>query len=352
MSARGKARKVSLALQGGGAHGAFTWGVLDRLLEEQDIEVSAISAASAGAMNAAAFKSGWMNGRHDGARKSLAEFWRALDGVGQLMPEPVRNWFTALSPPLAALAQTASMNPAYHGQAAMMRVFSPYQTNPLNFHPLASILEQFDFDAIRSAEGPRLHISATNVRTGKIRVFTGDEVDEAALLASGALPQVFQAVEIDDAKTGKREAFWDGGFMGNPALFPLFGKTNAPDVLIVHINPLYRDEIPKTAGEIEDRVNEISFNATLLRELRAIDFVQRLIEEGRLSATEKPAPHIHSIADDETMRHLGVATKMSPSPGLIDQLFDAGRAQTEAFLKAHGDEIGTCSTCDLRAMFQ
>jgi len=347
-----KIKKVSLALQGGGAHGAFTWGVLDRLLDETDIEVTAISAASAGAMNAAAFKSGWAKGGRDGARAALAEFWRSIDGLGNILAEPLRDWITALSPPLAALAQNAQLNPAYQGGAAVMRTLSPYQTNPLNIHPLRRIVEGFNFDEVCAEDGPALHISATNVRTGKIRVFSHKEVTADAVLASGALPQLYQAVEIDDPKTGQREAYWDGGFMGNPALFPLFGKQNAPDVLIVHINPLYRSEIPRTPSEIEDRVNEISFNATLLRELRAIDFVQRLIDEGSLTAKQKPAPFIHSIADDETMDQLGVATKMTPSPGLVEQLFAAGHSTMEQFLSAHRDDLGKRSSCDLRAMFQ
>ena len=343
---------VSLALQGGGAHGAFTWGVLDRLLDEEDIEVTAISAASAGAMNAAAFKSGWIRGERDGAREALRDFWQSIDGLGPLVAEPVRDWLKSISPPLPILAQMAEINPAYIGGELLSRTFSPYEINPLNFHPLRSLVESFDFGRVCAIEGPDLHISATNVRTGKIRVFDDKEITPDVILASGALPHLYQAIELDDPKTGKREAFWDGGYMGNPALFPLFSNIRTPDILIVHINPIERDEVPRTAGEIENRMNEISFNSTLLRELRAIDFVHRLIEEGKVSVKEMRAPRIHSIADDETMTHLGVATKLSPSPGLIGRLFDAGRARMDLFLKDNRKHIGKRSSCNLRAMFE
>ena len=343
---------ISLALQGGGAHGAFTWGVLDRLLEERDITVDAISAASAGAMNAAAFKSGWVKDRHDGARESLRHFWQAIDGTGNLVPEPVRDFLTQFAPSLPVLAQLAENNPAYIGGELLSRALSPYDTNPLNYHPLRALVEAFDFGDVACDDGPSLHISATNVRTGKIRVFTGRDVTPDAILASGALPQLFQAIEIDDPKTGQREAFWDGGYMGNPALFPLFSNRKQHDILIVHINPIERPDIPKKAADIENRINEISFNATLLREMRAIDFVQRLIEDDIMPASKMRVPYIHSISDDATMTQLGVATKLAATPGLVDQLFTAGRGAMDHFLTNHRDDLGKRSSCNLRTMFE
>ena len=181
-------------------------------------------------------------------------------------------------------------------------------------------------DAVCSAKGPKLFINATNVRDGKPRIFQGDEITADALLASACLPTLYQAVEIDDPKTGRREAYWDGGYTGNPALYPLFYHTRTPDLLIVHINPLYREELPKTASEIVSRINEVSFNASLLHELRAIAFVNRLLDQGVIPEGTMKRNNIHSVSDDKLMNMLGMATKMTISRTLLLQLKDAGRA--------------------------
>ena len=347
-----KPRKVNLALQGGGAHGAFTWGVLDRLLEEDWIEVEAITATSAGAVNAAALKAGFVKGGRTGAREELDAFWEKMSGVPNQIADPVKEWLAAYSPPLGLIAALTDNNPAVKAASMVAQSFSPYELNPLNLHPLRSIIDEFfDFDQVCAAEGPKLFISATNVRSGKIKIFKDDRISTDVILASACLPQLYQAIEIPDPDTGEVEAYWDGGFMGNPALFPLFYETKTSDILLVHINPLRREDIPRSAKEIENRVNEISFNSSLLRELRSIEFVQRLIREGKVRKGDMKDINIHSIADDDTMVQLGVATKQAPSAPLLLQLKDAGRDTMELFLSDHADQIGVKGTCDLRAMF-
>ena len=256
-------QRINLALQGGGAHGAFTWGVLDRLLEEDDLEIEGISATSAGALNAAALKHGWVLGGNAGAREGLENFWLRLAGIEGPLSDGVIGWLRMVSPTPAFTARMLEFNPAVIAAEAVTRVFSPYQFNPANYHPLRGLVEEMiDPDAMASDRGPVLFVNATNVRDGKPRIFAGPEITADAILASACLPSLYQAIEIDDPRTGRREAYWDGGYTGNPALYPLFYRTRTPDILLVHINPLYREELPTTVGEIETRINEISFNAS------------------------------------------------------------------------------------------
>jgi NTE family protein len=346
-------KTVNLALQGGGAHGAFTWGALDRLLEEEAIEIEGITATSAGAMNAAALKAGWIENGNAGARDWLDRFWLQVSGLDGGVPDGVLQWLRQIAPSPAVTARALEASPLVLAGEAVTRMLSPYQFNPLNYHPMRRIVEEmFDFDMVCAARGPKLFISTTNVRTGKIRVFDGDQINADAILASACLPTLYQAIEIDDPETGRREAYWDGGYMGNPALFPLFYKTECHDTIIVHINPLHREELPHTSTEILNRINEISFNSSLLRELRTIDFVNRLIEEGRIEPTRMKDNHIHSVQDDALMRQLGVATKLTPNKGLLLQLKEAGRTAMDGFLTRHWNDIGARSSVDLRAMFQ
>ena len=342
---------VNLALQGGGAHGAFTWGALDRLLEDDSIDIDGITATSAGAMNAAALKRGWVLGGRDGAREWLETFWLRVSGLDGPLGEAVMDWLRTVSPTPAFTARMLEFSPAVVAADAVTRVFSPYQFNPANFHPLRGIVEEMlDCDTVRSHKGPKLFINATNVRDGKARIFTGKEVTADAILASACLPSLYQAIELDDPKTGRREAYWDGGYTGNPALYPLFYRTKTPDILIVHINPLYRDELPTTASEIATRINEISFNASLLRELRNIEFVNRLIARGDISKDAMRLNHVHSVSDDRLMNMLGIVTKMTISRTLLLQLKDAGRDAMSEFLDKHRSKLGERSSVDLKAV--
>lgn len=346
-------KKVNLALQGGGAHGAFTWGALDRLLEDERIEIEGITGTSAGAMNAAALKYGWMVDGPAGARKKLDAFWEEISAATALGNEMLSGWLTHAMPDPAAFSNWVERSPVYMALDAATRIFSPYEINPLGIHPLRPVVEKMlDFEKVCAYGGPKLFVSATNVRSGKIKVFSGTEISVDALLASACLPTVYQAIEIEDPDTGVLEAYWDGGYMGNPALFPLFYETEAADVLIVHINPTERTEVPTTATAILNRVNEISFNSSLFRELRAIDFVRRLIEDGKIHRGDMKEVLIHSIMDNDLMAGLGVATKLTPNRSLLLKLKEAGRAKMDAFLDAHFDDIGNCSTVDLRAMFE
>ncbi|MEM8789756.1 MAG: patatin-like phospholipase family protein [Pseudomonadota bacterium] len=344
--------RINLALQGGGAHGAFTWGVLDRLLEEEDIEVEGITATSAGAMNAAALKAGWVLGGNAGAREKLAAFWQEVS-AHTVVPNPIiQTWLSALTPGPEAFSKIVQMSPGYVAIDIASRLFSPYEANPLNIHPLRPIVEKMlDFDHVCAIAGPKLFVSATNVRTGKVKIFTGREIGVDALLASACLPTLYQAVEIPCPETGRVEAYWDGGYMGNPALFPLFYETDVSDIMVVHINPIYREDVPNSAAEILNRINEISFNSTLIRELRAIDFVRRLLEDGRIQRGTMKDVRVHSIMDDDLMNSLSAATKLTPDRTLLMNLKAAGRARMEAFLAEHRADLGQRSTVDLRTVF-
>ncbi|WP_424926721.1 patatin-like phospholipase family protein [Amaricoccus tamworthensis] len=345
-------RKINLALQGGGAHGAFTWGALDRLLDEDQVDIEGISATSAGAMNAAALKHGWMTGGSDGAKKSLADFWLRLAGLDASIPDPVMDWLRVVSPAPDVIARALEFNPAVIASDAMTRVLSPYQFNPVNYHPLRSIVDDLlDFENVCAVEGPKLFVTATHVKSGKPRVFSGDGITTDAILASACLPTLYQAIQIEDPKTGEMESYWDGGYMGNPALFPLFYNTESPDILIVHINPLERDDLPHTSTEILNRINEISFNASLLRELRAIDLVNRLTEQGIIEKGRMKHHFIHSVRDDAFMSQLGIATKITPNKALLLQLHDAGHMAMDTFLREHWKDLGQRNSVDLRAMF-
>jgi NTE family protein len=335
-------KRISLALQGGGAHGAFTWGVLERLLEEPWLEVAAVSGTSAGALNAAALKSGWAVGGSAGARAALRMLWTRVAGVRDLR---MMGWYRSVLPPVSAFAAAAEAWMPVSPADWATRVFSPYDYGPFWRNPLAPVVEAFNLDEVCADAGPRLVVAATNVRTGKVKVFEGAEISHAAILASAALPTLFRAVEIDG------EAYWDGGYASNPALFPLYDKDLPDDIVIVSINPLRRDEVPTTAPAIVNRINEISFNAALLRDLRAIAFVKRLIAEGRMEKGAMKDVLVHLIADDALMTSLSVRTKVTPTPLLIDTLHAAGRKAADRFLTRHAGDLGVRSSCDLVAMF-
>ncbi|WP_417726008.1 patatin-like phospholipase family protein [Roseovarius sp.] len=339
MSSTGK--PINLALQGGGAHGAFSWGVLDYLLEDGRLSLAGVSGTSAGAMNAVALADGYTRGGRDGAREALDHFWRS-------MSESVKN-----SPlqrtPIDRLAGNWGLenNPFYHFMNALTGVASPYQLNPMNINPLRDLVEKsIDFEMVRKCTAFQLFVSATNVETGRVRVFSREEMTVDMVMASACLPQMYQAIEIDGIP------YWDGGFMGNPALFPLYGKTGTDDIIVIQINPVERKGAPRTAQDIQNRLNEISFNASLLKELRAIDFVDRLITQGKLSTDEYRPVKVHLIENENALKPMGASSKMNVEWAFLTRLRDIGRDTAAEWLDATYDNIGVKSTVDLRAMFQ
>ena len=330
-----KKKRVTLALQGGGALGAFTWGVLDALLEDGRLEIVGVSGASAGAMNAVAMLEGLAEGGPARAREQLAEFWRAvsLDGSLPMIEREVIETFMSLWDPFNLRLTVAQKT---------TEIFSPYVLNPLELNPLRRVLEALiDFDLVRRSDYPKLFVAATNVRTGKARIFQRPELTADMVMASACLPTMFKAVEIDG------EFYWDGGYMGNPSLYPLYTETNCADIILVQINPIRRDKIPKTSPEIMDRLNEITFNAPLLQEFRAIDFVSRLIDAGRLDGTHYKKVRLHLVSGGEAVDRYGASAKLNPDFSMFEDLFRIGRAAADEFLQSNFDSIGVRGTLDL-----
>jgi NTE family protein len=334
-------KSINLALQGGGAHGAFTWGVLDRLLADDRIGFDGISATSAGAMNAAVFASGVAAGGREGAKKALTEFWRRISQ-------------TALVSPLQStlLERLFSHHPMTQSRGfvfseLMTRLFLPYEFNPLNQNPLRdALLDSVDFAALTPKTCPiKLYLAATNVRTGKIKVFDNSEISVEAVLASACVPFLFQAVEIDG------EAYWDGGYTGNPPIFPLIYNCSSDDVVIVQLSPTRREELPRSSLEILNRVNEISFNSSLIREMRAIRFVTQLIDDGIILNGSLRRMRIHVVAAEDVMAPLSVASKLDADWEFLTRLRDIGRDRAEQWLDAHFDRLGVESTMDLQAVY-
>ena len=337
-------KHINLALQGGGAHGAFTWGVLDRLLQEERLAIEGISGTSAGAMNGAVLVSGYAKGGRQGARDALDEFWyemASLSPIGLVHRSPIdqirQNWNTDESLNVAAFE-------------ALFAVVSPYQMNPFNFHPLRPILEKMiDFQALQSCRSLKLFVNATNVRTGRNHIFDHASLDLDAIIASACLPTLFQAVVLNG------DAFWDGGYTGNPALYPLVYGCACKDVAIVQINPMERAGVPKTAREIMNRLNEVTFNASLMAELRAIAFVQRLIEDDNLkghAVNRLSRIHVHMIGSEEDMLALGTSSKYNIDLEFLTYLKELGRDCAERWLSEHWDTIGKDSSLDIQKLLQ
>jgi NTE family protein len=339
-------RGLSLALQGGGAHGAFEWGILDRLLEEDDIEIKAVTAASAGAMNAVCLAQGLMDDGRDGARARLDSFWKAVNKAGG------RNVFGDTSIWTSAFSggpDWLKNSPAWRMAETFALSLSPYEFNPFNLNPLHDVLEdEISFSALRERSPVKLYIAATAVRRSKARIFRETELTSKHIMASACLPQLFQAVEIDG------EPYWDGGFLSNPPLWPLFYDDTPDDILIVSLNPFVREETPKSPGEIMDRLNEITFNASLASELRAIGFVQKLLDEGLLKDNAKGRYRrmlVHAITADGPLADLSLSTKFNTEWSFIADLKDRGRTAAQAWLTDCGDCIGVKSSLDLKVGF-
>jgi NTE family protein len=333
-------KTINVALQGGGAHGAFTWGVLDRLLEDERIAIEGISGTSAGAMNGAALAQGWIDGGSEGARAALDRLWRRISDLAPLslvhrtpLDRALGNW-------------NLDYAPGFLFFDAVTRQFSPYDLNPGNFHPLRVVLDEFiEVDKIRECTAVKLFVSATNVRTGKIRIFKNEEMSVDVLLASACLPQVFQTIVIEG------EPYWDGGYMGNPAIFPLIYGCASRDVLVVEINPLTREGVPRSAAEIMNRLNEITFNAALLAELRQVALMNHVLDRAPETAFDGVrCLHIHMIEAERAMAALGVTSKLNTDMDFLLHLKEVGRRTAERWLAGNFDAIGKRSTLDLKKL--
>jgi len=332
-------KSLNLALQGGGSHGAFTWGVLDYLLEDGRTSIEGISGTSAGAMNATVLAHGYMKGEVDGARQALEDFWRAVSKAGAM--SPIKR------SPLDKLMGNWSFDssPSYFLYDLMSHYSSPYDFNPLNLNPLKDLLEsQVDFDLVRSCQQLNLFIAATNVHSGKIKIFERHELTADMVMASACIPEVYKAVEIDG------QAYWDGGYVGNPPLYPLF-PAKSKDIVIVQINPIRRNETPRTAREIANRANEIAFNSSLLRELRSIEFVQRLVKSEKVDKDHYSNIHVHRIEATEEINPLSASSKMNAEWEFLKKLRDIGRNSAKNFLDQHYQVIGKHSSLDLVSEF-
>ena len=325
---------IDLALQGGGSHGAFTWGVLDRLLEEPWMKIDAISGTSAGAMNAAVLVDGWSKGGADGARAALDAYWRRVSRAAAFSP-------LQRSPVARLMGRwTLDTSPAYLAIDLMSRAFSPYDLNPMGFNPLRQILaESIDFERL-VASPIKLFITATNVHTGRGRIFRNSQITPDVLLASACLPTMFQAVEIEG------EAYWDGGFAGNPTITPLVRESDARDTILVQINPRVRLNTPRTAGDILDRLNEISFNSPLMKELRMIALLRQAADPGRGEGARWAGMRTHRIMTDK-LAEFGASSKLNAEWEFLAMLKAEGRKSAGDFLTHHGADLGNRSSADL-----
>ena len=329
-----KTVKVDLGLQGGGAHGAFTWGVIDRLLDEPWIEFTGVSGTSAGAMNAAVLVDGFAEGGRPGAQKALERYWRAVADAGRMSPmqrgpiEKMSNLWTL------------DYSPAFNMLEMAARMMSPYDTNPFGSNPLRAILmECIDFDRVAKA-GIKLFVNATNVRTGRGKLFRNADITPEVLMASACLPTMFQAVEIDG------EFYWDGGFSGNPSIVPLVRECASRDTIIVQINPILRPDPPRTAREIQDRLNEIAFNSVLIKELRGAAMMRRVADPGTGEGKALAEMRLHRITSDMLLT-LGYSSKLLAEWGFFTMLRDEGRKAADAFLTDHGKDVGVRQTLDI-----
>jgi NTE family protein len=333
-------KPLDLALQGGGSHGAFTWGVLERLLEDERIAIEGLCGTSAGAMNATILAYGLQTGGRQGAIQLLEKFWKAISD---------RQLFALIQP---SLLDRAIGNGSLHTSfsywmfESVTRIFSPYQLNPLDINPLRDVLlEMVDFDRLRSCKATKLFICATNVKNSRAKVFHLPEITADAVLASACLPFIFKAVEIDG------EFYWDGGYMGNPPIFPLIDHTDSDDILLVQINPIEIDHVPVTAEEIRDRINELSFNASLMHEMRRVNFVRKVMERGMdMDGRVRPI-NIHHINPQKLMSGLGVSSKLNADWNFLNRLRTYGRQMADKWLAENYDKIGVESTCNIQQTF-
>ena len=339
---------VDLALQGGGSHGAFTWGALDRLLDDDGIDISGISGTSSGGINGAVMLTGYVKGHAQGgpevarrsAQAALKDFWNDVSSHGPLFSPLTVDPRGLLKPQF-----NVDQFPGYQWMNLLTRAFSPYEFNPLNLNPLKDAVNRHvDVGALR--HGSKLFVTATSVRTGQARIFTGDELSIDALMASACLPLAFQAVHIDG------EDYWDGGYTGNPAFYPLIYNTAAEDILLIKINPLQRDSTPTRSIDIIDRLGELTCNTSMIAELRAIAFVQRLLKEEKLERSRyRKDLKLHMVADDDGLAPYNPSSKSNSDAAFVQHLHDLGHAAADRWLQAHRQDVGVRSSLDIAQTF-
>ncbi len=333
-------KKINLALQGGGSHGAFTWGAIDYLLADGRLEIEGISGTSSGAMNASVTAYGLSHGGAVGARQKLSEFWQqiALSNKWFLQPSTLDKMISH---------GNMDFSPYYQMYDYISKLMSPYELNPLNLNPLRDVLAKtIDFEHLLSpAATCKLFVAATNVKTGRLRVFTDQEISLDSVMASACLPFLFQAVEIEG------EHYWDGGYIGNPPLFPLINETKSPDILIIQINANNINHLPTSARDILDRVNTLSFNSSLIRELRAVHFMTKLIDNGELSQSKHKRVFIHTIDANNIIKDLGFSSKLNTDLDFITYLYECGQQMAKEFLEQNFDQIGVASSTDIVEKF-
>ena len=331
---------VNIALQGGGAHGAFTWGVLDRFFEDDRLWIDAISGTSAGAMNAVVAAAGMHENGAVGARDKLTEFWHEVSRASRISPIQ-RSWWAK-----ATGDWSLESSPGFQWMNFVQRVASPYDMNPFQYNPLRTVLDRVvDFDRVRRCTDMGVFVSATNVETGRVKVFDRSELTLDSAMASACLPYMFHAVEIDGVP------YWDGGYMGNPPLFPFFHGSPSNDILIVQINPIERPGTPRRAADIQNRINEITFNSALMHELRSIDFVRRLLDAGQLDETKYRRMNVHVIDLCPQIAKLDASSKLNAEWDFLLYLYETGRQIADSWMDSHFDAIGSHSSAEMRHMF-
>ncbi len=334
-------KTISLAIQGGGTYGAFGWGVLDRLLQEEDLVIDALSGSSAGAINAVVVADGYARGGgREGARKALDRFWRTLGGTATLSP--------LQRTPLDRMAPTFTMefSPVYHLLELAGAMAGPVREGPVTLNPLRNFLSAtIDFERVRDCEELQLFIAATNVRTGAGKLFRREEMDAQRLVASACLPTVFAAVEVDG------EMYWDGSYVANPPLAPLMKHSAASDVIIIQNNPIARSDMPRTMADIANRANELAFNISFVREVSALQYLNGVPDEGRGAGMTPNTMHLHLISGNEYLNEHGISAKFNAEMSFLQMLHDQGVQSAERWLKEQGAQIGVKSTLDLMPVF-
>jgi len=333
-------KHINLALQGGGSHGAYTWGVLERLMGDRRLHIAGLSGTSAGAMNAVVMADGFIKDRREGAIRSIRHFWERISETGFFNAKTQAFW--------KGLGSTVNLDstPLYHMFDMFTRLFSPYELNPMDYNPLLEIIEELiDFEELRNHTELKLFVTATNVRTGKPRVFTTHEMTAKVLMASACLPLVFKAVEIDG------EHYWDGGYIGNPSIYPLVHECDSEDVIIIQINPLRRNDVPHTARDILNRLNELSFNTSIVREMRGFATITQLIESGQLNNHHYSEVNFHMIEAQDDLAQFNASSKFNTDIAFLEDLHQRGWNAAERWLDQNFDMLGVKSTLDVMDMF-